>query len=102
MSDVTNEARSQVLLRAQGRCECRLRGCSHTFDPREAYVGVIRRSRCVGELEAGDAGWEVDHRRPVLAGGSDDLYNLHLLCESCHGFKTALDQRRYGERDGLA
>ena len=90
------------MLRAQGRCECRLNGCSHVFDPREAYIGVIRKSRCVREFQEGEAGWEVEYRVPAFAGGSDGPYNLHLLCESCHSFKTALDLRRYRGRRGSA
>lgn len=27
---------------------------------------------------------EVDHIRPVYAGGSDDLDNLRTLCRGCH------------------
>lgn len=32
--------------------------------------------------------WDVDHRIPVLEGGSDDLSNLQTLCLECHYRKT--------------
>ena len=101
MIGLTDYAVEQVMLRAQGRCECRLNGCPHTYNPRESYFGVIKRARCVRELQVGEAGWEVEYRVPALAGGSSDPYNLHLLCESCHSFKTALDLRLYRGRSGL-
>lgn len=34
---------------------------------------------------------ELDHIRPVMAGGTDHADNLQLLCPSCHGRKTAQD-----------
>jgi len=95
LTELTDRAIEQVMLRAQGRCECRLNGCPHVFDPREAYVGVIRKSRCVREYQEGEAGWEVEYRVPASVGGVDDCYNLHLLCESCHEFKTTLDRGLY-------
>ena len=46
----------------------------------------------VGGLEpCGKLGAEVDHIMPLAAGGTDDLYNLRYLCESCHKAKTSRD-----------
>lgn len=58
---------------------------------------TLRRS-----VEARDAGacaacrrdgraWHADHRRPLWAGGADDLANLQTLCVPCHRAKTAAE-----------
>lgn len=39
--------------------------------------------------------WELDHRIPLIDGGSKDLQNLQTLCVPCHKAKTA---REAGER----
>ena len=30
----------------------------------------------------------VDHRIPLIDGGTDVLENLQILCKDCHGYKT--------------
>jgi 5-methylcytosine-specific restriction protein A len=47
--------------------------------------------RVVSDREA-----HVDHVIPLEDGGSDDEGNLLCRCSSCHGRKTAAEQRRKG------
>jgi 5-methylcytosine-specific restriction enzyme A len=37
----------------------------------------------------------VDHKIPVCEGGSEDDWNLGLLCDSCEARKTAAEARRH-------
>jgi hypothetical protein len=39
--------------------------------------------------KAPDVRLEVDHRKPVAAGGTNDLTNLVTACEECNGGKSA-------------
>jgi 5-methylcytosine-specific restriction endonuclease McrA len=52
----------------------------------------------------GRLGSAVDHDTPLWAGGTDDDGNKQLLCEPCHGPKTALEatQRAAGHYDRAA
>ena len=44
---------------------------------------------------------EIDHRKPLWAGGSNERDNIWLLCPGCHATKTFLEnERRY--RLGIA
>ncbi len=49
-------------------------------------------SRVVG------ADFEVDHSRPLWAGGTNEADNLACICRDCHRLKTSLEnsQRRLG------
>jgi hypothetical protein len=39
---------------------------------------------------------EIDHRRPLWAGGSNERDNIWLLCPACHSTKTFMEnERRY-------
>lgn len=38
---------------------------------------------------------EVDHKVPILGGGSDDFGNLQTLCRKCHQCKTKVDIATY-------
>jgi 5-methylcytosine-specific restriction endonuclease McrA len=58
---------------------------------------------CMGSVCEGDImlpqTWEVDHVRPLHLGGSNDLYNLQVLCPNCHALKTLTEtQKRYKKR----
>ena len=37
---------------------------------------------------------DLDHKKPISEGGSDDRTNLQLLCCCCHAFKSRAEQRR--------
>ena len=43
--------------------------------------------------------YEVDHVKPLFAGGENSEGNLQALCRECHGKKTADDRQKFrGER----
>lgn len=65
---VSEETRKKLYQRAGGRCECRMRVCSHH------HAGT----RCPHKL---NPGWEAHHR---TAGGPDNLDNLDAMCVTCH------------------
>lgn len=50
-----------------------------------------------GEFTAVARGWEVDHIRPVIEGGTDEPLNLRLLCVPCH--RDVTRQWRRGRAD---
>jgi len=64
----------QAWTRANGRCECERRVCSHS-------------GRCsrplVWEQRGKDTsnGWEAHH---IVANGPDTLSNCEILCQPCH------------------
>lgn len=89
--------------------------------PRVRGRGIVRRkSARLGERErtggvcdicrrpptaAPGGGWQVEHRRPKWAGGTDDPSNLWTLCSACHRIKTRAENRARRWRDrsfGLA
>jgi len=42
--------------------------------------------------------WELDHKVPLIDGGTHDLSNLQTLCVPCHRKKSALEQRERVDR----
>jgi hypothetical protein len=45
---------------------------------------------------------EVDHRRALMNGGSNDIINLATLCDDCHTEKTRMDSSLRRKRESLA
>lgn len=41
----------------------------------------------------------VDHRIPRAKGGTDDFYNLWILCHRCHSRKTAVQDGRWKQKE---
>lgn len=39
-------------------------------------------------------GTQVDHKRPLFDGGTDDEWNLELTCKACHDLKSKLENAR--------
>jgi HNH endonuclease len=66
---VSPEIRRALYQRAGGRCECRMRVCSHHAPG----------TRCTHSLSG--SSWEAHHR---TAGGPDTLSNLIAMCATCH------------------
>lgn len=66
-----------ALLLAQGRkcafCRCRMQGTA----------------------------WHVDHITPLSRGGSNDKYNLQILCQPCNSKKWAIDPIEFAQRHGM-
>ena len=44
--------------------------------------------RCTGGKELLDFAFQIDHIRPLGAGGADELFNLQALCGCCHNMKS--------------
>jgi 5-methylcytosine-specific restriction enzyme A len=59
-------------------------------------AGICQVCKAKGQLTIGS---EVDHIEPLNNGGSNELYNLQLLCADCHAEKTRND---LGQRQRIA
>jgi hypothetical protein len=46
-----------------------------------------------GRIRGACPGWQVDHIRPLCAGGEDKRSNMHWLATEDHRFKTSVDVR---------
>ncbi len=80
---ISEGTRDVLLLAANNRCQCLgMYGCEppHT------------RCNRIGSLLVP---LEIDHIRPLFAGGTDDIGNLQVLCYQCHKNKTARDRVIY-------
>jgi hypothetical protein len=44
---------------------------------------------------------EVDHRRALMNGGTNDFSNLFTLCDDCHAVKTRMDGSLKRKRDKM-
>jgi hypothetical protein len=62
------------------------------LDRARTKQGKIRCAKCRQSFTAGHV--EVDHKRPTVDGGSDDLTNLQVLCKPCHEAKTTREAKR--------
>lgn len=47
----------------------------------------------------GGYGNDIDHLRPVSAGGTDALYNLRVLCRKCNLDRRPTRHRHYPNRE---
>lgn len=100
------EARRLVRGRDRGRCaECGLD--TYALRRRIRGRGSHRKLRELGFVPHRSL-WELDHRIPLIDGGSHELSNLQTLCTPCHRRKTAREaserrsrRRVAGERDLL-
>ena len=55
------------------------------FDGRCAYCGT----------EVTFRGMQVDHKKPLYAGGSDDIENMFPACRSCNHYKSTRDIEKF-------
>ena len=89
--------RAQVSFRCQGVGRVAMAMATKSMKPRRTKTPepVIKqlfaegRGMCANCQTPTDvADLQVDHRRPVHLGGSNDLSNLQFLCSACHQTKT--------------
>ena len=66
-----------------------LRDSGSTSRWRKIRARIIERDRGLCQL-CGNEGDSVDHIMPRIEGGTDDDYNLQLLCRSCNSKKWGL------------
>lgn len=64
---------------------------------RDAYQCAL-----CGRIADGYKEAHVDHIVPRASGGTDDLANLRVLCQSCHSTRTAKDHWGSGRSSGRA
>lgn len=85
------ELRRRVRLRDRGVCAlCRL----DTYALRRRLQGPGQRARLRARgFVPGRSLWELDHRTPLIDGGSHELANLQTLCVPCHRVKSAREHR---------
>ena len=55
--------------------------------------GICQKCKTIRRYAIGS---EVDHKRPLSEGGSDDDSNLWLLCVECHKAKTQAEAKHRG------
>jgi 5-methylcytosine-specific restriction endonuclease McrA len=48
---------------------------------------------CGVKIRSGSV-WDIDHILSLENGGTNDLDNLQLLCQNCHGAKTPKDRKQ--------
>ena len=88
-------------------CKWKSTGCHNTLQGTSARKYIHKRFnfKCCecGELfqEITPAGFKiphlwghVDHILPLADGGTDDVFNLQLLCEKCHKVKTIRENKQ--------
>ncbi len=51
-------------------------------------VGADYSWKCASCKDILDEGYQVDHIKPLFAGGSNDISNLQPLCAKCHAKKS--------------
>lgn len=62
---------------------------------------VLQRNKCACCLKSIKNGYHVDHVIPLSKGGSNDKYNLQLLCAPCNLSKSAKDPIEFNQSLGL-
>lgn len=59
-----------------------------------------QRSKCASCLKKLSSGYHVDHIMPLARGGTNDKYNLQILCPSCNLSKHAKDPIDWAQKNG--
>jgi outer membrane PBP1 activator LpoA protein len=61
----------------------------------------LQKGKCACCLKSIKKGYQVDHIVALSKGGSNDKYNLQLLCAPCNLFKRAKDPIKFNQSLGL-
>ena len=87
-ADKESADRREVFDRATGRCQCTEFGSCHRPDP--PWLA----GRCEKRFRFRQDGWTIGFTVPLEEGGTDEMGNKLLLCESCE------ENRRRGRMAG--
>jgi 5-methylcytosine-specific restriction endonuclease McrA len=58
---------------------------------KKKYVASLQDWKCNKCHEQLTAWYEVDHKKRLEYGGTNEIDNLEALCRECHGRKTAME-----------
>ena len=72
----------QIVERQLG--ECARAGCNNAISTTENFLGLDGEKEEQGFLKTINSG-ELQHIQPRALGGTDDISNLEILCNECHG-----------------
>ena len=72
----------QIIERQLG--ECARAGCNNAISTTENFWGLDGEKEEQGFLKAINSG-ELQHIQPRALGGTDDISNLEIMCDECHG-----------------
>lgn len=61
---------------------------------------ALQRKKCVACHKSIAKGYHVDHIVPLSSGGSNDKYNLQLLCSNCNQTKYTRDNTEFMQSKG--
>lgn len=82
-----------------------LRCATGTHSGKDIEILVSRQKRrcanCLCSLDRiGKSNVHVDHIQPIANGGSNDKYNLQILCKSCNLSKGSIDPGLWAKKNG--
>lgn len=60
----------------------------------------MRKGEIVKTDELRKSGYHIDHMQPLIAGGSNDISNLQLLCPTDNMRKGRMDAVEYAQKIG--
>ena len=60
-------------------------------ETKKKYVASLQNWKCSKCHQQLSAWYEVDHKKRLEHGGTNELNNLEALCRECHGEKTAME-----------
>lgn len=60
----------------------------------------LQKNKCASCLKKLSAGYHVDHIMPLFRGGTNDKYNLQILCPTCNLKKHAKDPIEWAQKNG--
>lgn len=97
-----NPERSQVIRKAsKARRRSRELEASGQFSPGDiSALFELQIGRCASCAISIRNGYHVDHIVPISKGGSNDFYNIQLLCPECNLRKHAKDPIRWANENG--
>ncbi len=72
----------QIVERQLG--ECARAGCNNAISTTENFLGLDGEKEEQGFLKTINSG-ELQHIQPRALGGTDDISNLEIMCDECHG-----------------